>query len=408
MLVLAFTWLLVRLRRRLLVRIDRAAQEAHSWTVAGANVRPQVLALERGAATLGFWALQLTAAYLALTFVLMQFPYSEPWGEQLGAFLINLLTALTRGIVQALPGLFTVLVIFLLTRFVARLVGEFFEKVEEGKLPVAWLQPETARATRRMVVVLIWIFALTIAYPYIPGSDTDAFKGVSVFVGLMVSLGSAGLVNQVMSGLVVVYARALRTGDYVRVGEHEGLVTEVGVLSTKIVTPRREEITIPNAVLVGTTTVNYSQLAGEKGAVVSTAVTIGYDVSWRQVHALLLLAAERTAGVRKDPRPHVLQKALGDFFVEYHLLVHIDRPENRLRVLSELHAQIQDAFNEFGVQIMSPHFVSQPDRKVYVPRAEWTPPPVPSPPPLQSTPSANEPLPQFPSDLPPIRPTLTS
>jgi small-conductance mechanosensitive channel len=187
----------------------------------------------------------------------------------------------------------------------------------------------------------------------------------------MVSLGSAGLINQIMSGLEVIYSRALKPDEFIRIGDDEGLVSEIGMLSTKIVTWKREEITIPNAVLVSTKTVNYSRLAAGNGDVISTAVTIGYDVPWRQVHAMLLLAAERTAGVRKDPRPHVIQKALADFYVEYQLVVNLNKPEERIPVLSELHAQIQDAFNEFGVQIMSPHFQSQPSGKIFVPQSQW-------------------------------------
>ena len=221
--------------------------------------------------------------------------------------------------------------------------------------------------------MLIWVFSVTIAYPYIPGSGTDAFKGVSVFVGLVVSLGSAGVVNQVMSGLVVIYSRALKPGEFVRVGDDLGTVSELGMLSTKIITRKREEITIPNAVLVGTKMVNYSRHAVGEGAVVGTTVTIGYDVPWRQVHAMLLRAAEQTAGVRKDPAPRVWQKALSDFYVEYELVVNLDKPEERVPVLSELHTHIQDAFNENGVQIMSPHYESQPGEKVFVPKSQWFP-----------------------------------
>jgi small-conductance mechanosensitive channel len=149
------------------------------------------------------------------------------------------------------------------------------------------------------------------------------------------------------------------------------MVSEVGMLSTKIVTWKHDEITIPNAVLVGTKTVNHSRLAAGNGDSVSTSVTIGYDTPWRQVHAMLLLAAERTTGVRKDPRPSVMQRTLSDFYVEYQIVVNLDRPEERVLVLSELHAQIQDAFNEFGVQIMSPHFQSQPSDRVIVPKSQW-------------------------------------
>ena len=206
---------------------------------------------------------------------------------------------LGTGLVRAIPGIFTVFVIFQLTRLVARVVDSIFRKAENGELALSWIHPDTARATRQMVIVLIWIFALTVAYPYIPGSSTDAFKGVSVFVGVMASLGSAGFVNQLMSGLVVIYSRALRQGEFVRVGDDTGTVMDVGMLSTKILTRRREEITVPNAVLVASKTINYSRHAADSGLTVGTTVTIGYDAPWRQVHAMLLSAAERTAGVRK-------------------------------------------------------------------------------------------------------------
>jgi small-conductance mechanosensitive channel len=212
---------------------------------------------------------------------------------------------------------------------------------------------------------------LVVAYPYIPGSDTAAFQGLSVLIGLMVTLGSTGLINQVISGLFVVYSRSVRPEDYVRVGDIEGEVIDVGFLATKLRTPRQEEITIPHSVLVGTATTNYSRLAGDNGMVVTTSVTIGYNVPWRQVHALLLLGASRTHGVRRDPPPRVLQRELSDVYVQYVLLAHLEIAQNRAAVLSDLHAQIQDAFNEFGIQIMSPHFESQPEKPVFVPKSAW-------------------------------------
>ena len=149
------------------------------------------------------------------------------------------------------------------------------------------------------------------------------------------------------------------------------MVTEVGLLSTKIATARKEEVTVPNAVMITQATTNFSRLADRQGALVTTSVTIGYDTPWRQVHALLCLAASRTATVRRDPPPRVVQRSLGDFYVEYMLLAAVDQPTQRPQILSELHANIQDAFNEFGVQIMSPHFVAQPDQAVVVPKEQW-------------------------------------
>lgn len=345
------------------------------FIIGDVDVKPYLLSLEIGVIKMLIWGLGLIWAYLWATFVLNQFPYSEPWGEQLSAFLLQMFKDFGVSMVQAAPDLFTVLVIFLLTRLFVRVITAFFHSAESGLFQSVWLQPETARATRRLVVVLVWIFALVVAYPYIPGSQTEAFKGVSVFVGLMLSLGSAGMVGQIVGGLVVVYSGAFRSGEYVKIGEYEGFIREIGMLSTKMTTVRQEQISIPNAVLVGTTAVNYSRHSEGGSAVLSTSVTIGYDTPWRQVHGLLLLAAERTTGIIQDPPPRVLQRSLSDFYVEYQLLFRMRNPEQRYVILSELHGQIQDAFNEYGVQIMSPHFEMQPDKAVVVPKPEWRKPP---------------------------------
>ncbi|HEY3065479.1 MAG TPA: mechanosensitive ion channel domain-containing protein [Methylomirabilota bacterium] len=361
-------WATRRAADRALVRLTRAT---HPRTVSrlGRDLWVFVDTLERALVHATAWALGIVVTYLWLTFVLRRFPYTRPWGDRLGGYLVDLLAGLATGALGALPGLFAVVLIFLLTRFVVRMVGVFFRAVEDGTITVGLLKPDTAGATRRITAVVIWIFALTVAYEYIPGSESDSFKAIGIFTGLMVSLGSAGLVNHVMSGLLVVYSRALRPGELIHTGDITGFVSEVGLLSTKLVTAKREEITIPNAVLAGTTVTNYSRLEG--GALVAATATIGYDQPWRQVHALLLLAAERTPHVRKEPRPYVVQRALSDFAVQYEVRAHIETPELRFRVLSELHAQIQDAFNEFGVQIMVPAFEAQPERAVVVPKSKW-------------------------------------
>lgn len=359
-----------RIRRRALERpmTTKISGRAH---ILGVNLGPVLTAIERTLSKATALSAIVVILYVWLTFVFKQFPFTQPWGHELGSYLRQLVMSFGAGILDAIPGLFAVLLIFLLTRVAARGINGFFQAIEAGQIELDWMEPETARATRRVVVVLVWIFAIVIAYPYIPGSETPVFKGVSVFVGLMATLGSAGVVNHLVSGLVIVYSRACKPGDVVRVGEIEGLVTVVGVLSTKIVTRKREEITVPNAVLVGNSITNYSRLAREHGAMISTTVTIGYDAPWRQVHEMLVRAADRTRDIRKTPAPFVYQRSLSDFYVEYELRAHIDNPENRLPILSDLHAEIQDAFNEAGVQIMSPHFEAQPDGKVWVPRSAW-------------------------------------
>jgi small-conductance mechanosensitive channel len=266
-------------------------------------------------------------------------------------------------------------VILLVTRAITRVVARFFETVGAGRFRAPWLEAETAEATRRIVVGAIWLFALAAAFPFIPGSDSPAFRGIGVLAGLMLSLGSASIVNQAMSGLVLVYSRALREGDYVKIGEVEGTVTRRGSLSTKIRNVRGEEVTLPNGVVTSASIVNYTRHSTGGGALVSATVTIGYDAPWRQVHALLELAARRTAGLRREPAPYVVQRALSDFYVEYQLVAHAERSDDRPLALSRLHAAIQDAFNEHGVQIMSPHFRGQPQQAVLVPRERWHAPP---------------------------------
>jgi small-conductance mechanosensitive channel len=331
----------------------------------------QLPAVERGIVTALSVAVDLIVIYTTVGIVLRRFPYTRPWGESMRGFLLTTATNLGLGVADAIPGLLTVLIIFATARFVARLIGFWFTAVERGRLTPRWIYPETAQPTRRLLTGLLWVFAIVVAYPYLPGSQTDAFKGVSVFLGLIVTFGSSGLVNQIMSGFMITYSRALRAGDFVRVGDVEGTVTQLGVLSMKVTTFRQEEVTIPNAVVVAQTTTDYSRLSETEGVFTPTSVTIGYDTPWRQVHSLLLLAAGRTAGVRGEPKPIVLQTSLEDFYVKYTLFVCLERPQSRPFTLGALHASIQDLFNEYGVQIMSPNYVLDPAAPKMVPKQNW-------------------------------------
>jgi small-conductance mechanosensitive channel len=333
-----------------------------------------------------FWALGLFAAYLWLAYVLTRFVYSRPWGEALGNYLAVTVSSLAIGAVSAVPGIFTVVLIVVAARWLTRLIAGFFDAVEAGNVQVGWIHPETANATKRIVLALLWLFAIVAIYPYLPGSGSEVFKGVTVFAGLVVSLGSTGIVNQGMSGLVLMYSRALKAGDYVRIGAIEGTVTTLGMLSTKIRSTKNEEITIPNAVVVGTDVLNFTRLQASGGVALHTAVTIGYDTPWRQVQGLLVLAAERTPGIRKEPAPFVLQTALSDFYVEYELRAYMEHPERRIATLSALNANIVDAFNEFGVQIMSPHYRNDPEMPKVVPVGHWHDAPARGAPPLGTVP----------------------
>jgi small-conductance mechanosensitive channel len=367
-------WALARTHRKFAGRLMEVAEQrlARTGITDVASLRAsRVLEFQRGLLTALTVAAGLVIVYSALTFVLRRFPYTRPWGESMRGFLFGTVEDLVLGVVNAIPGLFTVVLIVLIARFVLRLLGIWFNAIEAGRARVQWLYPETAQTTRRLVTVLLWLFTIVVAYPYLPGSQTDAFKGVSVFLGLMLTFGSSGLVNQIMSGFMVTYSRALRVGDYVRIGDVEGTVVHLGILSTKLKTYRGEETTIPNAVVVSQTTVDYSRFAEKRETFTPTSVTIGYDAPWRQVHALLLQAAERTSGLLHEPRPYVLQEALQDFYVKYTLFVCLELQEQRYVTLNALHAHIQDVFNEYGVQIMSPNYVFDPAAPKVVAKNDW-------------------------------------
>ena len=353
--------------------VGRATTRAPSRSgVAHAIVlETHVIDYARRALTASAVLLGLSLTYIWLTFVLRRFPYTRPWGDSLRAFLLDRAVWFGNEIAGAMPGLFTVAVIVLATRVVVRFVRWLFAAVEHGRVTLPWVFPETAATTRKLVTVLLWLFALVLSYPHLPGSDSDAFKGVSVFVGLMVSLGSSGIVSQMVSGFTITYSRALRLGDFVRVGEVEGTVIRIGTLSTKLDTTRHEEVTIPNALLVTENVVNYTRFAETTGVFVPTSVSMGYDVPWRQVVALLRRAAERTSGVRANPPPYVRQTALEDFGVRYTLHVCLVDPQSRPVVLDQLHANIQDAFNAQGIQIMTPHYHSDPSAPKFVPEDQW-------------------------------------
>ena len=331
------------------------------------------------------WGLFAILALKWLSFCLQQFPYTRHWGDQLNENFLTFLGDALRAAVETLPDLLIIAVIVLATRGIVWLAQTFFSGVETERIHLGWIDRESARATNRIVTVVIWLFALVMIFPYLPGSDSAAFKGVSIFVGLLVSLGSAGVIGQFTSGLVLMYSHALKPGEYVQIGEHEGTVGTLGFLSTKIRTKKNEEVHVPNTVILSTTVKNYTRLAKTANVLLYTTVTIGYNVPWRQVHAMLLEAADRTTGLLKQPIPFVMQTALSDFYVEYQLNANIQHPEERLQVLAELHAHIQDVFNEQEVQIMSPHYRMDPPQPVLAPPGTSDPvDPLPTPPSTKS------------------------
>ncbi|HQR53255.1 MAG TPA: mechanosensitive ion channel [Burkholderiales bacterium] len=369
-------WLLARANGWVGARISAAVRaRIEKLKVAGVTaVRAEhgLLAAHRLVSVVA-WLLGLLALELWLTFVLVQFPYTRPWGEGLGGFVLGTITTMARSALEAVPGLVTVAIIFVLTRFLTRLAHAFFDQFSERQTAWGWLDEDTAGPTRRISVAVLWLFALAMAYPYLPGAHTEAFRGLSVLVGLMISLGASSIVGQAASGLILIYSRALRPGEYVKIGNTHGTVTELGMFATRVETGLGEEVVLPNSFVLSNTTRNYSRATDDESYILDVTTTIGYGTPWRQVHAMLLEAARRTGGVLDQPPAYVIQTALSDFYVEYRLVAHAGptAPVRRARAMSELHANVQDVFNEHGVQIMSPHYVLDPRSPQVVPPARW-------------------------------------
>lgn len=363
----ALLWLLVRGRRLARAGIHHVTGGKRGWRKWGVDFAPAVRSSLNGVLFLFFWAFLLSVLQSWLTYVLSQFPLTRPWSDALLGGVLSLLARLGSGILGGIPSLATALAILLIGRAVAGFVSGVFRRVEIGTAFIPGVHAETAAATRRIAMALVWLVTLAAAYPYLPGSGSEAFKGLSLLVGLVLSLGSTGIVAQVMSGLVLIYSRALFRGDCVRVGDVEGVVTEMTMLSTHILTLQGEEVIVPNAVVINGSVKNFGRASQGQGALVYARVSIGYDTSWRRIHQLLLEAARETPGLRPEPAPYVLQRALDDFYVSYELVASVADPVQRPLVASDLYSRIQDRFNAAGVQIMSPHYVLQPRKPVLAP-----------------------------------------
>jgi small-conductance mechanosensitive channel len=373
-------WLLIVVDRRggqLLARA--AAARADRLHVKGVRLfdPDQISRIARRLFTVLAYVVAFVATYAWISFTLMQFPYTRPSGEQMEGQLLGLAGDITLSIANAIPGLLLVLVILLLARLIIRLASLFFDRVARGTITMGGLDADTVVPTRRIFQFVVWAFAAALAYPYLPGSETDAFKGVSVLFGLAVSIGASSLVGQAVSGLILTYTRAFRPGEYVRIGDTEGTVVGMGAFATRVRTGLGEEVLVPNNLGLQNSTKNFSRSAPGAGFMVNSGVTIGYSTPWRQVHAMLEEAARRTAGLDRDPAPYVRQTALADFYVEYRLIAYspIDDPTERVSMLSRLHANIQDVFNEHGVQIMSPHYMTDPAEAQVVTKERWYTPP---------------------------------
>ena len=333
--------------------------------------------LVRGAFALVRAAAILAIVVLLLQYVLVQFPWSRGAGLRLFEYIWRPLAAAGESVVAAIPSLVLLTILFLATRYGLSLAHLYFESVQAGSIRLHNFEPEWALPTYNLVRVAAIAFALVVAYPLIPGSGSDAFKGLSLLAGVMLSLGSTTAMANMVAGYMLVYRRAFRIGDIVKIGEVVGRVSERRLQVTHIHTVKNEEITIPNSVILGSEVTNYSRPAHEGRLILHTEVGIGYETPWRQVEALLVEAARRTPGLLTEPPPFVLQQQLGDFAITYQINAYCNRPGGFLQIRTDLHRHILDLFNEHGVQIMTPAYEGDPEQPKIVAKEHWYAPPAP-------------------------------
>ena len=362
--------------------VDRALDRRYRDRIHAVGIQSfEILRAERirGAisGTISFLRAALVAvgAFVVLEYGLLQFPWTRQAALELLSAILAPLRATGAGLLAQIPNVAFLAVLVVVVRFLLKLLRLFFEAVGKGR--VAWrdFEPEWAEPTYKLLRLVIVGFALIVAYPYIPGSGSDAFKGISIFVGVVFSLASTTAISNLIAGYALIYRRAFKAGDRIRVGETMGVVVRSRLQVTHLRTVKNEEVIVPNSALLNGTIVNYSTLAAGEGLVVSVNAGIGYETPWRQVEAMLLLAAERTEGVLREPAPFVWHLSLGDFCVNYELNAFVADALAAPVVRTALSRNVLDVFNEYGVQIMTPAYRGDPEEPKIVRREDWHLPP---------------------------------
>jgi small-conductance mechanosensitive channel len=366
LLLVAILWLIRRIRFLLRdqiegqIRASTQVQQKTAWHIIAAYVGSIALAL----GGILRWLLILGLLETYLTVVLGYFSWTREISLTGTKWVLSQLESLGQTALSYLPNLLVVTVIVLLAYYAFRLLRLIFGEIRTGGLKIRGFYPDWAEPTEKLLRILVLVLALTVAFPYLPGSKTRAFQGISIFLGVLLSLGSSSAVANAIAGIILTYMRSFLLGDWVRIGDTTGEVIEKNLLVTRVLTPKAELITIPNATVMSAAVTNYSVEAKKSGVIFHIKVSIGYNAPWRTVHQLLTSAALATKHVREQPAPFVLQERLDDFYVCYELNAYTDEPREMLNIYSDLHQNIQDKFNQAGVEICSPHFSSLRDGNV--------------------------------------------
>jgi small-conductance mechanosensitive channel len=311
----------------------------------------------------------LIVFYFWLPLLFSIFHWTKDISDTLIGYTLNLLKSLASSFIDYLPSLLFITVVVIIVSYINKIINFFAQEISNERLKIDGFYKEWAKPTSVIVKLIIYVFALVFVFPYLPGSDSPAFQGVSIFVGVLLSLGSTGFVANAVSGLMIIYMRPFVIGDVVKIGDNMGTVVSKGMLVTRLNTPKNEEVSVPNKMVVEGQIVNYSSEEKGVGIFMHTTVTLGYDVSWRKVHETMIEAANRTTEIIDDPKPFVLQTALNDFSVAYELNAYTKNPSKMAVTYSELHQNLQDCLNEAGIEILSPHYrVNRSSNETTIPK----------------------------------------
>ncbi|MFH6992561.1 mechanosensitive ion channel family protein [Flavobacterium sp. FlaQc-48] len=296
--------------------------------------------------------------YLSLPLLFSIFPATEAYTTTLLHWILSPAKLAVMGFVHFLPSFVTIVVIIFIFKYTIKIIRFFFDEIKKENIKIDGFYSDWAMPTFNIIRFLLLAFMVVVIFPYLPGSDSSIFKGVSVFVGILFSLGSSNAIANMVAGLVITYMRPFKIGDFIKIGDVSGEVIEKTALVTRIRTPKFEDITIPNSTVLSSTSTNYSSNTKviNNGLLIHTTVSIGYDVPWKDIHKALIEAALKTEMIEKTPAPFVLQISLDDFYVSYQINVYTKEPTKQPLIYSSLHQNIQDSFNAAGIEIMSPHY----------------------------------------------------
>ena len=303
------------------------------------------------------WIVVLLQLLISLPIIFGIFPSTKGFALQLLSYFLIPIKKIVMGVIGYIPNLISIIVIWYATKWLVRLARYVALEIESGNLKLKNFFPEWAMPTFHIVRILLYTFMIAMVYKYLPGADSGVFQGISVFVGLIISLGSSTLIANLMAGLVITFMRPFRVGDRIKLNDTMGDIIEKTPLVTRVKTPKNEIVTVPNSFVMSSMTTNYSSSAQEYGLIIHTDVTFGYEVPWQQVHQLMIQAALATQHIEAEPRPFVLQTKLDDWYVVYQINAYTRHPEYMAAIYSQLHGNIQDIFHAAGIEVMSPHFM---------------------------------------------------